>query len=252
MIDLHTHILPGLDDGVATLEASVELARRAAASGVEAIAATPHVREDYPTSVEAMNRSLTEVRARIESERLPVRVLPGGEVGVDQLAWRATEELRGFGLGGNPSYLLVEAPYYVLPIDFEERLFRLRALEITPVLAHPERSLVLREDPQLVRRIVGSGTLVQVTAGSFAGAEGESARKAAFALLDAGLVHCVASDAHGPGLGRVGLDFVASALPERTLVEWLTRDVPAAIVAGDPLPQRPSRSRPRLFARLGR
>src|SRR5262249_41418223 len=204
VIDLHTHILPGLDDGVATLEGSVDLARRAAESGVEAIVATPHVREDYPTSVEAMNESLREVRARIELERLPVRVLPGGDVGLEQLDLRGTDELRGFGLGGNPSYLLVEAPNYVLPIDFEEHLFRLRLLDITPVLAHPERSLALREDPPLMRRIANSGTLVQVTAGSLVGTEGERVRKAAVALLDAGLVHCVASDAHGPGLGRAG------------------------------------------------
>ena len=252
MIDLHSHILPGLDDGVRTLEASVDLARRAAESGVEAIAATPHVREDYPTSVEAMNRVLAEVRACIEFEHLPVRLLPGGEIGLEQLDVRRPEELRGFGLGGNPAYLLVEAPYYGLPIDFEERLFRLRALEITPVLAHPERSPALRDDPELIRRIVGSGTLVQLTAGSLAGTEGRSALDAAVALVDAGLAHLAASDAHGPEVGRAGLDSVVSSLSDRALANWLTCDVPAAIVSGDPLPQRPGRSRPRLFARPGR
>jgi protein-tyrosine phosphatase len=252
VIDLHTHILPGLDDGVATLEASVDLAARAAEAGVEAIVATPHVREDFPTSVEAMNRSLADVRACIAYERLPIRVLPGGEVAIEQLDRRAPEELRGFGLAGNPAYLLVEAPYSALPIDFEERLFRLRAAGITPVLAHPERSLALREDPKLVRRLVRSGTLVQLTAGSIAGTEGEAAHSAALALLDAGLAHCAASDAHGPELGRAGLDAVAAALSDGALADWLTRAVPAAIVAGEPVPGRPSRTRSRLFARRGR
>jgi len=252
VIDLHTHILPGLDDGVDTLEAGVDLARRAVESGVEAIAATPHVRADYPTSVEAMMQSLAALRACIEFEDLPIRILPGGEIGLEQLDLRGPEELRGFGLGGNASYLLVEAPYGVLPIDFEERLFRLRLLDFTPVLAHPERSIALREDPALLERVVASGVLVQLTAGSLAGTEGESARNTAFALLDAGLAHCVASDAHGPSLGRAALDVVASTLRDRALADWLTHDVPAAIVADEVLPQRPDSTRSRVFTRRGR
>ena len=252
MIDLHTHILPGLDDGVATLAAGVDLARRAAESGVEVIAATPHVREDYPTTVEAMSQVLAEVRTCIEFERIPVKLLPGGEIGLEQLGARTPEELRGFGLGGNPDYLLVEAPYHGLPIDLEDRLFRLRALGITPVLAHPERSRALRDDPRLMRRIVESGTLVQLTASSLAGTHGSGLHETAFALLDAGMAHLVASDAHGPEVGRTGLDAVVPALSDRALADWLTCEVPAAIVSGDPLPPRPSRSRPRLFARHGR
>jgi protein-tyrosine phosphatase len=252
VIDLHSHILPGLDDGVATLVASVDLARRAADCGVEAIAATPHVREDYPTSVETMNRVLAEVRVCIEFEGISVNLLPGGEVGLEQLSARAPEELQGFGLGGNPGYLLVEAPYHGLPLDLEDLLFRLRALGITPVLAHPERSRALRDDPELMRRIVDSGTLVQLTASSLAGTQGSGAHETAFALLDAGMAHLVATDAHGPEVGRTGLDSVLPALADEALAEWLTYDVPAAIVSGEPLPPRPRRSLSRLFARHGR
>ncbi len=242
MIDLHSHILPGLDDGVKTLDASAELARWAAAAGVEAIAATPHVREDFPTTADSMNLALDEVRARIAAERIPIRVLPGGEVGLEQVTQHSPDELRRFGLGGNPEYLLIETPYYGIPIDFEERLLRLQALDITPMLAHPERSLALREDRYRIQRIVRAGTLVQVTAGSLVGTEGPRLRKAARALLDAGLVHCAASDAHGSELGRAGLDAVAGALADPALADWLTRAVPSSVVTGEPLPSRPARS----------
>jgi protein-tyrosine phosphatase len=246
MIDLHSHILPGLDDGVKTLEASVELARSAAAAGVEAIAATPHVREDYPTTPDAMQRALDEVRARISDEQISIQVLPGGELGVEQLSQLSPDELRQFGLGGNPRYLLVEAPYYGVPIDFEERLIRLRALDITPVLAHPERSLALREDRNRLGRIVRAGALIQLTAGALAGTDGRRVRKAALALLDAGLAHLAASDSHGVELGRAGLDSVHSAVSNRGLADWLTSEIPSAIVNDAELPPRPSRSRLRV------
>jgi protein-tyrosine phosphatase len=247
VIDLHTHILPGIDDGAATLEASVELARNAAGAGVVALAATPHVREDFPTTAGAMEAAVSDVRGAVERAGLPIRILPGGEVGVEYLDRLSLDELRRFGLGGNPDYLLVEAPYFGVPLDLEDRLRRLRSLGITAVLAHPERSLGLREKRGLLPAIVRAGALVQVVAGSLNGTHGRDVRKAALALVDSGLAHCVASDAHGPELGRPHLDVVASAVGSSAIADWLTRRVPASILAGEPLPARPRRS---LFLRL--
>jgi protein-tyrosine phosphatase len=251
VIDLHTHILPGIDDGVATLEASVELARSAAAAGVVAIAATPHVREDFPTTADRMEEALSDVRAAVEGAGLPTRILPGGEVSVEYLDLLAVDELRRFGLGGNPGYLLVETPYFGVPLDLEERLRGLRALGVTPVLAHPERSVGMRGRRDLLPRIVAAGALVQVTAGSLAGVHGRDVRKAALALVDSGLAHCVASDAHGPEIGRPHLDVVASAVGSKPVAEWLTREVPASILAGEPIPARPRGSRLRRIRSIG-
>jgi protein-tyrosine phosphatase len=243
VIDLHTHILPGIDDGAATLEASIELARSAAEAGVVALAATPHVREDFRTTAGAMEAALSDVRAAVERAGLPTRILPGGEVGMEYLDQLSLDELRRFGLGGNPDYLLVETPYFGVPLDLDDRLRRLRSLGITAVLAHPERSIALREKRDLLSRLVQAGTLVQVTAGSLNGAHGRDVRKAALALVDSGLAHCVASDAHGRELGRPQLDVVASAVGSRAVADWLTQEVPASILAGEPLPPRPRRSR---------
>jgi protein-tyrosine phosphatase len=243
VIDLHSHILAGLDDGPREWEESLELARRAVSMGVTAMAATPHVREDYPTTADAMESGVAELRARLEESDISLRVLPGGEVAVEELDRRSPDELRRFGLGGNPAYLLVETPYFGLPLDFENRLFRLRALGITPVLAHPERNSDLGDDRALLGRIVFAGALLQVTADSLAGGAGRRAKDTAHGLVDSGLAQCVASDSHGPQLERAGLEAVSAEVGDPALAEWLTRGVPEAIVAGEPLPERP-RPRP--------
>jgi protein-tyrosine phosphatase len=243
VIDLHSHILPGLDDGVQTVEESVELARVAAASGIEAIAGTPHVRDDWPTTPEAMEAALGVVRAAVEAAGVAIRVLPGGELALPELGRREPEELRRFGLGGNPAYLLVETPYYGWPLDVEERFFQLRTLGITGVLAHPERNGEVQADPARIARLVHAGALVQVTAASLDGRAGRRARATGLQLIEEGLAHVVASDAHAPAIRRAGLDGVAPALGDAELADWLTRGVPAAIVAGTELPPRPERTR---------
>jgi protein-tyrosine phosphatase len=252
VIDLHSHVLAGLDDGARTWEESVELARHAVSVGVTAIAATPHVREDYPTTADAMERGVAEVRARLEESDIPVQILPGGEIAVEEIDRRSPDELRRFGLAGNPGYLLVETPYYGLPLDFEDRLFRLRALGITPVLAHPERNADLRDDRALISRIVSAGALLQVTADSLIGGAGRRAKDAARALVDSGLAHCVASDSHGPQIGRAGLESVSAEVGDPALAAWLTCGVPEAIVSGTPLPERPRPRRSWLPLRRSR
>lgn len=247
MIDLHSHILPGLDDGPETLEGSLELARAAVADGIEAIAATPHVRDDYPTTPDEMEAAVERLRAALRDESIPLEVLPGGELDIDRLSL-PTEELRRFGLGGSRTHLLVETPYAGWPLDLAERLFRLRALGFSPVLAHPERNSEVQADPE--RRlgpIVEAGTLVQLTAASVDGRIGRRARAASERLLDRGLAHLIASDAHTPAIREVGLSAAADAVGDEPLARWLTEDVPAAIVAGAPAPPRPARRRRRLF-----
>jgi protein-tyrosine phosphatase len=246
MIDLHSHILPGLDDGVRTVEESVELAREAAASGIEAIAGTPHVRHDWPTTPEAMERAHAEVEAAVAAAGLEIRVLRGGELALEELD-RPLEELRRFGLGGNPAVLLVETPYYGWPLDVEERLFRLRSAGILPLLAHPERNAEVQADPERVARLVRAGALVQITAASLDGRGGKRARATGLQLVADGLAHVVASDAHAPSVRKGGLDSVAGAVGDASLAHWLTHDVPAALVAGTELPPRPQTRRRRRF-----
>jgi protein-tyrosine phosphatase len=239
VIDLHTHVLPGVDDGCGTLEESLELVRASAADGIRALAATPHVRSDFPTEPETMERLVREVREAAAAAALEVEVLPGGEIAFDRLEELSPEQIRRFGLGGNPDFALLEFPYFSWPFGLEQRLFRLQAAGITPVLAHPERNADVQAAPERLEEHVGRGVLVQVTAASLEGRLGGAAHRAARSLLESGLVHLLASDAHTPEVRRVGLAGAAEAVGDGALARWLTEDVPHAIVQRTRLPERP-------------
>jgi protein-tyrosine phosphatase len=252
VLDLHAHILPGIDDGPTTLAESVEFARAAVEDGIRVLAATPHVREDYPTTPDAMEHALAEVRSGLAEAGLALDVLGGAEVAVDRLAGLDAETRGRFGLAGNPAYLLVEFPYAGWPLPLGEEVFRLRAAGVTPVLGHPERNLEVQEAPDRLQPLVDAGALVQLTAASLDGRFGRRARRTSLELLDLELAHLVASDGHGPAIREVGLSSARAALGDERLAEWLVEGVPGAIVADAPLPERPrgqARRRPRLFRR---
>jgi protein-tyrosine phosphatase len=248
MIDLHSHILPGVDDGPATLEESLEIARSAAAEGIRVIAATPHVRDDYPTQPGTMERLLAELRAAIQAEGIPIDVRPGGEIAIDWLDRLSEGDLVRFGLGGSPHYLLLEFPYAGWPLSLHEWVFRLVTRQITPVIAHPERNADVQANPDELRPLVDAGALVQITAASLDGRIGRSSRAAAIALIERGLAHLLASDAHTPDVREAGLRAAAEAVGDPALARWLTLEMPMAIVTDAPLPRRPE-TRKRGFLR---
>lgn len=251
MIDLHSHILPGLDDGPATLPESVDMARDAVADGITLVAATPHVRDDWPTSADAMERAVEELRAALAEAGVELELRPGGELALGELERLPDDELRRFALAGNPRYLLVETPYVGWPLDFAERVFRLGARGVTAVVAHPERNPEVKANVALLEPLVRAGALLQLTTASIDGRLGRSTAAAARELIDRGFAHLVASDAHAPSLRAIGMSSARAAIGDAALAEWLTHDVPRAIVDDDPLPPRPERKRPRgLLARL--
>jgi protein-tyrosine phosphatase len=242
MIDLHAHILPGLDDGVSTVEEACELARRAAADGVTAIAATPHVREDYPTTAAQMEAAVRELRQELRVADIVVDILPGGEIALDTLGLLGREELLRFSLAQSGRYLLVEFPYVGWPLALETSLWKVRAAGLVPIIAHPERNREVQEHPGRLAPVVAAGTLVQITAASLDGRLGQSSQRAARALLNDGNAHLVASDAHGPAVREAGLADAVAAIGDVHLARYLTEEVPSAIVAGDALPMRPVRA----------
>jgi protein-tyrosine phosphatase len=240
MIDLHSHILPGVDDGPATLEESLEIARRAAADGVRVIAATPHVRDDYPTRPATMERLVGELRTAIAGEGIDIDLRPGGEIAIDWLDRLSDDDLVSFGLAGSRHYLLLEFPYAGWPLSLHEWVFRLVTRRITPVIAHPERNADVQANPDELRPLVDAGALVQITAASLDGRIGRSSRAAAKALIEQGLAHLLASDAHTPDIREAGLLAAAEAVGDADLARWLTLEMPTAIVTDAPLPRRPA------------
>jgi protein-tyrosine phosphatase len=252
VIDLHSHILPGVDDGAQTLGDSLDIAEAALADGITAIAATPHVRDDYPTGPDLMEERLAELRSELARAQIPLTVLPGGEIAFDWLDRLSVDDLRRFGLGGNPRYLLVETPYFGWPIALPDRLLSLAAGGIIPVLAHPERNAEVQARPDLLVPLVHAGALLQVTAASLDGRVGKSAQACGLSLVERGLAHLIASDAHHASVRAVGFADAALAVRSKELADWLTVEVPSAIVDDRPRPPRPAVRRSGWLGRLFR
>jgi protein-tyrosine phosphatase len=239
VIDLHTHVLPGVDDGARTLGEARALALDLARQGVSVLAATPHVRDDYPTTPEVMEEAVAEVRADFEAQGIPVEVVHGAEVDLSLLWVIPPEELPRLTIAQTGRYLLLEFPYRGWPFALDSAVKRLVGLGVTPLLAHPERNPEVQDRPERVRGIVEAGALVQVTAASLEGSRDRAAQAAALRLLDLGLVHVLASDSHGPHISREGMATAAASLDDPELARYLTVEAPGAIVAGEPVPERP-------------
>ena len=251
MIDLHAHLLPGIDDGPPEVGESVWLAREMADGGVEAVAATPHCRSDHPTVVPAeLAERCARLEARLEDEAIRLVILPAGEADLSWALAASDEDRRLVSYGQHGGDLLVETPYVPLTLNFEEMLFKLTIEGFRLLLAHPERNPTLQEDPGRIVELVRRGALLQVTAASLVGPPRRS-RTAGLArdLVKEGLAHVLASDAHGPAApGRATLaEGVAAAaeLVGEARARWRVEDAPAAVVMGDPLPRAPEIRPPR-------
>ena len=240
MIDLHTHILPGVDDGTRSLEEAREVALDAAAEGVTVLAATPHVRDDYPTTAEVMEEGVAELRADFTAQGIPVQVVPGAEVDIGILWALPPEELRRLTLAQTGRYLLLEMPYRGWPVALDTAVTRLVWLGITPLLAHPERNPEVQDRPERLRTLVDAGALAQVTAASLNGGLDRASQAAAIRLLELRLAHVLASDTHGPHITREGMGAATRRLADPDLARYLTIEAPGAIIAGEPVPERPS------------
>jgi protein-tyrosine phosphatase len=247
VIDLHSHILPGLDDGPDSLEGSIAMAEVAVADGVTTMVGTPHIREDYPVVPGEVPGLAREVEAALERSGVPLRVVGGGEVSFTKTPELDDATLAGLCLGDG-RYLLVESPYTHATDSLEQQIFDLQSRGFRPLLAHPERSPSFMSDRDRLATLVERGVRCSITAASVTGAFGRTVQKAAIGMVRAGLVHDIASDSHDarrrpPGLsGAVAA--LESALPElKGRASWFAEDAPAAILAGDELPEPPQRPR---------
>ena len=238
VIDLHSHVLSGIDDGPKTIDGSLDIARAAKDGGTTTLLATPHVSSRYPNDAATIARLVSELSARLDAEGIALEVRPGAEIAITRVAELDADELRSLSLGGGP-WLLVEPPFTPIASGVDAIVHDLLRREHRVLLAHPERSPAFQRDPEMLVGLVRAGVLTSITAGSLTGQFGNTARRFAQTLLEHGLVHNVASDAHDhlrrpPKLAQaLGL----AGPPE--LGEWLVREVPAAILAGREIPARP-------------
>ncbi len=192
MIDLHVHILPGLDHGPADWDEAVKMCRIAVADGITTVAATPHVSEVFPNPPERIEAATGELRRRLAEAGVPLIVVAGGDYHVQP----ELSPQNVLTLGGNGRYFLLEFPYQVMPPGAAAFVRTLLGRGLLPIVTHPERTVSLQHDRSRLEPLVKEGALVQVTAGSLLGEFGPAAASAAQHFLKKGWVHLLASDAH--------------------------------------------------------
>jgi protein-tyrosine phosphatase len=235
VIDLHCHILPGVDDGALDPRDSAGMARQAAADGIEAICATPHIRHDHDVRIHEVAGRVDALNARLREEGVPVVVLQGGEVAETAVEDLSEEELSRVALGGGHWVLLEPAPG-PLTDSLARRVEHLAERGRRALIAHPERHL--SEDMfERIAALIAAGALVQATADFFLRERMAAGMRA---LAEAGLIHVLSSDAHSSHGGRpVHLSAAFEKLREieslAPHVEWMAETAPRAIVEGDRL-----------------
>jgi protein-tyrosine phosphatase len=196
--DIHCHLLPGIDDGPKDWNATIALARQAAAEGIQTIVATPHQLGRYEGNSRDQIMALTaEAQERIRAVGLPLTILPGADVRVQEDLARLVRENFVLTLADRHAHVLIELPHeQVLPLG--KLIYQLQCDGVECVLSHPERNGQLQQNPDLLRPWVQQGCLVQVTAGSITGDFGPAARGLSRRLFLENMVHVVATDAHDP------------------------------------------------------
>jgi protein-tyrosine phosphatase len=247
VIDLHTHVLPALDDGARTEDQAIEIAQAQSDDGVVQMAATPHLRADHPGVEPAgLQARCDRLNGRLTALGVPIEIISGGELDIYWAQAASTDELRLVSYATRGRYLLVETPYGPLPEDFERLLFQLTVRGFRIVLAHPERSPSLQRRPGRLQALLEQGILAQVTATTLLDApRRSSSRRLAEALVAEGGAHVLATDAHSPqgrGAGRLS---AAAAVADRLAPgqgRRMTIEIPAAIVAGEDIPARAVRA----------
>lgn len=238
VIDLHAHLLPGIDDGPAGMRDSLAMARAAVAAGTTTMACTPHLAPKFPTAVPQIVEGVARMRQAVADAGIDLDVRPGGEIALDWLPRLGDADLRAVSLGGGGRWLLLEMPFRGWPLRLPEMLTALEVRGFNALLAHPERAESVQASPDRMRDLVGRGALVQITAASLAGDNGPVPRRTAITLLRSGFAHVISSDAHSaswrpPGLDE-GLAAAAAALRvEGEALRWMVDDVPRAIIQGD-------------------
>lgn len=198
MIDIHSHFLPGIDDGAKDQQQTLKLLKQAEDTGITDLVATPHFNEfiqhDYAKKIYNV---VDETNALIHKNNIRIKVHVAGEFLIDGkiLDW---DSHNIFFHGINNNYLLFELSHFFEFSDISDLIFKLKLQNITPVLAHPERSLKIQENPEKIIHWIQQGCVLQMNAGSILGQFGKRCQNRAKRMLDSGMIHLLASDAHEP------------------------------------------------------
>lgn len=196
MLDIHSHILYGVDDGSTSVEESLELLKKAQSEGITQIIATPHKDPKYQPSKDLILERVSVLNSLCQENNIQIKVLPGQEVLLYDNVVTDFNNNQLITLNNENRYILIEFPSSHVPKYATRLFYELQLTGVQPILVHPERNSEIISNPQLLFNIVTSGILTQITAGSVIGKFGKKAKKTAHLLLQHNLVTFIASDAH--------------------------------------------------------
>jgi protein-tyrosine phosphatase len=228
MVDIHCHVLPETDDGAISLGESVAMCRAAAADGIKTIVATPHMFNGVyeAPDKETINQKIATLMRACDA---CVNIVPGGEVRYSyEIFQEIGDSSARIRLNGG-SYMLLEFPYRSIPPNVETTVFQILKAGVTPVIAHPERNRNLQEKPAILGDLVERGALTQLDAASLTGSFGRDAQQAAKRIVEAGLAHFIATDAHHQDRRRPVLSRAAAIA-----ADWGGAEYARAMVEANP------------------
>ncbi len=240
MIDIHSHLLPGLDDGSPDMETSIAMARMAAADGITHMVCTPHANHRYPYDPFRVEDLIANLRARLADAGIPLQLARGADFHLTyENIQEALADPARFSIAGR-GYIMTELPEYGSFSSFDETYYELRLAGMTPVLTHPERNPTLQDNHTKVNDWLRLGVLMQVTANSVLGHMGKKAQRMAFDLLEKRQVHFVATDAHNttsrPPKMREAYDLIAKRYGGG-YADALCKSNPMLAFEGKPFPE---------------
>lgn len=240
MIDIHSHIIPEVDDGSSSMTMSLEMLRMAVKNGSTTIVATPHAFSHVCTyeKPEQLRHAFQQLKQEARDLSLPITILQGAENFFDSRLAEYLVQFPDLLTLNNSDYFLLEFPPDFIFPGSEQFIYNVMNEGFIPIIAHPERNRIFRSKPQLLHRFLQIGALSQVTAGSIRGDFGTSARTAALEFIKHNMVHVIASDAHHTQVRTPETAFVYQELEEfdREHIDLLTTGIPQAIIDNEAVP----------------
>ena len=243
MIDIHAHILPGIDDGAKNWDQTLQMARLAVEDGITLMVATPHLYKERSIGTSHLNtreiilQHVAQLKDKLYEEKIPLEILPGCDFPLSFESLQFLDDGLALTINDANRYLLLELPDTALPPATEEICFHLQSKGITPIITHPERHMILQEMPYKLKRLIDLGCLVQMTGNSLTGWFGRGVKKLSRQLIKLGYIHLLATDTHDPKRRPPVLSpavIELSRLVGEKRAQAMVNDIPQKIIAGEP------------------